>query len=307
VNSDLRTTPVATLDAVRQRATEAVLAQSGLNHPAITAEIRRRFTSTSVEQGTLVQQPVLEAAFPYLAGNETLAQLSGSRLHPALVRALTEDGPHRRYRFPGELKPYEHQLEAWRILGDPVPQSVLVTSGTGSGKTECFLVPLLNDLAGEVDRSGRLSGVRAIALYPLNALIASQQERLREWTAPFGGRIRFGLYNGDMPEDSQFGTSPLEQVGDRRTLRSDPPPILVTNVTMLEYTTVRHQDRPLIEASRGQLRWIILDEAHSYVGSAAAEIALLIRRTLQAFSVTPDQVRFVATSATIGEGCRGRA
>jgi len=302
VNSDLRTTPVATLDAVRQRATEAVLAQSGLNHPAITAEIRRRFTSTSVEQGTLVQQPVLEAAFPYLAGMETLAQLSGSRLHPALVRALTEDGPHRRYRFPGELKPYEHQLEAWRILGDPIPQSVLVTSGTGSGKTECFLVPLLNDLAGEVDRSGRLSGVRAIALYPLNALIASQQERLREWTAPFGGRIRFGLYNGDMPEDSKIGTAPPEQVGDRRTLRSDPPPILVTNVTMLEYMTVRHQDRPLIEASRGQLRWIILDEAHSYVGSAAAEIALLIRRTLQAFGVTPDQVRFVATSATIGEG-----
>jgi hypothetical protein len=65
---------------------------------------------------------------------------------------------------------------------------------------------------------------------------------------------------------------------DRDTIRNDPPPILVTNVTMLEYMLVRRNDRPLIENSRGKLRWIILDEAHGYVGSAAAEIALLLRR-----------------------------
>ncbi|GJE10075.1 DEAD/DEAH box helicase [Methylobacterium longum] len=296
------TTPVATLDAVRERATEAVLGQSGLNHPVLAAEIRRRFACTDAEAGALVQQPVVEAALPYVTGTETLAALAGDRLHPAVVNALTAPGPDRRYAFPRDLKPYRHQREAWALLSDPTPQSVLVTSGTGSGKTECFLVPLLHDLACEADRVGRLKGVRAIALYPLNALIASQQERLREWTAPFAGRIRFGLYNGDMPEDDKFTASSPEQVGDRRTLRDDPPPILVTNVTMLEYMTVRHQDRPLLEASRGQLRWIILDEAHSYGGSAAAEIALLIRRALLAFGVTPAQVRFVATSATIGEG-----
>lgn len=294
--------PVATLDAVRERATEAVLAHSGLSHPVLAAEVRRRFASNVAEQGSLVQQPVLEAAFPYLAGKDTLADFAGDRLHSAVVEALTTVGANRRYSFPRDMKPYRHQVEAWRLLGDPNPQSVLVTSGTGSGKTECFLVPLLNDLARESDHLGRLRGVRAIALYPLNALIASQQERLREWTAPFGGRIRFGLYNGDLPEDNKIGSAPPEQVCDRRTLRADPPPILVTNVTMLEYMTVRHQDRPLIDASRGLLRWIILDEAHSYVGSAAAEIALLIRRALLAFGVTPDQVRFVATSATIGEG-----
>nr|WP_246748148.1 DEAD/DEAH box helicase [Methylobacterium sp. SD274] len=294
--------PVATLDAVRERATEAVLGQSGLNHVALVAEIRRRFACTDAEAGALVQQPVVEAALPYVTSAETLADIAGDRLHPAVVDALTAVGPDRRYSFPRDLKPYRHQLEAWALLSDPTPQSVLVTSGTGSGKTECFLVPLLDDLAREADKVGRLKGVRAIALYPLNALIASQQERLREWTAPFAGRIRFGLYNGEMPEDAAVGVSRPEQVGDRRTLRTDPPPILVTNVTMLEYMTVRHQDRPLIEASRGQLRWIILDEAHSYVGSAAAEIALLIRRALLAFGVTPSQVRFVATSATIGEG-----
>ena len=71
---------------------------------------------------------------------------------------------------------------------------------------------------------------------------------------------------------------------------------------MLEYMIVRRVDRPVIEASRGKLRWIILDEAHGYVGSAAAEIALLIRRVLLTFGVCADDVRFVATSATIGDG-----
>ena len=69
---------------------------------------------------------------------------------------------------------------------------------------------------------------------------------------------------------------------------------------MLEYMLVRAEDRPLIDASHGKLKWIVLDEAHSLVGAAAAEIALLLRRVLLAFSVRPEDVRFVATSATIG-------
>src|SRR3546814_17018678 len=69
---------------------------------------------------------------------------------------------------------------------------------------------------------------------------------------------------------------------------------------MLEYMTIRREDRPILEASRGKLRWIVIDEAHSYIGSAAAELSLLLRRGMNDFDVTPHQVRFVATSATIG-------
>src|SRR3546814_6034462 len=69
---------------------------------------------------------------------------------------------------------------------------------------------------------------------------------------------------------------------------------------MLEYMTIRREDRPILYASKGKLRWIVIDEAHSYIGSAAAELSLLLRRVMNAFDVTPDQVRFVATSATIG-------
>src|SRR5208337_2716949 len=144
--------------------------------------------------------------------------------------ALSTPAADRQYVFPMTMKPYVHQVESWTLLRDPTPQSVLVTSGTGSGKTECFLLPLLDDLAREASTTGRLTGVRAIALYPLNALISSQEERFREWTAPFKGKIRFGLYNGLMPDHLKLMSQRAEQVEDRRTLRSDPPPILVTNI-----------------------------------------------------------------------------
>lgn len=294
--------PIKSLEAVKTRLTEALLGRHNFSHPALAAELRRMLNSSDTDAGALAQEPVIEAAFPYVTGDQTLGQLSGKLLHPKVVDALASSSPDRQYVFPKSMKPYAHQIESWQLLRDPTPQSVLVTSGTGSGKTECFLLPLLDDLACEAGKVGRLSGVRAIALYPLNALISSQEERLREWTAPFNGAIRFGLYNGLMEEDAPGRAQWPEQVEDRRTLRSDPPPILVTNITMLEYMTVRRQDRPLLEASAGKLRWIILDEAHSYIGSRAAEVALLIRRVLLAFKVKPSDVRFVATSATIGEG-----
>lgn len=296
------TGPLRTFELIRDRAVEAVLGQSRISHAGLAAEIRRQFGATGVAAGALVREPVIEGAAPFITSGRTFADCAGDPLHPDVIRAIASDAAGD-YRFPPDAQPYRHQLEAWRHLSTAERQSVLVSSGTGSGKTECFLMPLLSDLAAEAEGAGRLSGVRAIALYPLNALIASQQERLRAWTAPFDGRVRFGLYNGMTPERlSRTETPPVEQVMDRATLRRDPPPILVTNVTMLEYMIVRQIDRPLVEASQGKLRWIILDEAHGYIGSAAAEIALLIRRVLLTFGVRAEDVRFVATSATIGDG-----
>lgn len=297
------TPPLRTTALVRDRLVDALLSQAGITHPALAGEIRRQFGGTSVSEGALLREPVIEGAAAFETAHISFAETAGGPLHPAVVGAIS-DPRAGNYRFPPDARPYAHQLAAWRHLMAPERRSVLVTSGTGSGKTECFLLPLLSDLAAEADAGGRLSGVRAIMLYPLNALIASQEERLAAWTKPFGGRLRFGLYNGLTPENSRASARQErpEQVLDRTTLRADPPPILVTNVTMLEYMTVRQVDRPLLDRSQGQLRWIILDEAHSYVGSAAAEIALLLRRVLLAFGVTADQVRFVATSATIGEG-----
>jgi hypothetical protein len=92
------------------------------------------------------------------------------------------------------------------------------------------------------------------------------------------------------------------ELGDRRTIRQNPPSILITNVTMLEYLLLRAEDQPILERSQGLLRWIALDEAHDYIGAKAAEMALLLRRVRAAFGVEPEQVRLIATSATISEG-----
>ena len=115
--------------------------------------------------------------------------------------------------------------------------------------------------------------------------------------------MRFCLDNGHAPNRlpaHRHRESPNEAI-DRNALRESPPPILVTNATMLEYMLVRAQDAPILQKSQGTLQWIVLDEAHSYIGSQAAELALLLRRVLHGFGVSADQVRFVATSATIGD------
>lgn len=295
-------TPLATMQRIRERVSEAVLSQSGVNHVGLAAELRRQLGQSLVGAGALVREPIIEGAAPFITSGRTFAQCAGDPLHPDVIRAISSRSAGD-YQFPPDAQPYRHQLEAWQHLTAQDRRSVLVSSGTGSGKTECFLMPLLHDLASEAEVAGRLAGVRALALYPLNALIESQKERLSAWTAPFDGKIRFGMYNGLTPEKlrAQAKICP-EQAMDRYAIRNDPPPILVTNVTMLEYMLVRRIDRPLIDNSRGKLRWIILDEAHGYVGSAAAEIALLLRRVLLTFGCQPDDVRFVATSATIGEG-----
>ncbi len=235
-----------------------------------------------------------------------MRELSGNLLHPALVDAMDLAIPElaAEYRFSKDRVPYEHQLLAWQILSDAVAKSLVVTSGTGSGKTECFMVPILDRLVREQARiASKLVGVRALFLYPLNALINSQRDRLRAWTEPFGSDIRFCLYNGLTPDTFPAGTlnRAPSWVQDRKTLRSSPPPILVTNATMLEYMLVRTQDTNILNASQGKLEWIVLDEAHTYLGSQAAELALLIRRVIYAFGVDPGNVRFVATSATIGD------
>lgn len=297
--------PFDMLENLKFRTADAIIAQSGITHEGLRRHLREMLAGSNPRAGALLQQPVIEGAHPFVTAEANLDALAKSILHPAFVTAIDELPEGHDYRFPRNRKPFKHQLEAWQLLSSADPKSVIVTSGTGSGKTECFLFPILCDLAAQAQRSlDPIEGVQAIMLYPLNALIESQQERLSAWTRPFRGTIRYGLYNGDMKRTSSASDrrDKPEQVIDRETLRASPPPILVTNITMLEYMLVRAEDQEILKASRGKLKWIVLDEAHSLVGAAAAEVALLLRRTMLAFGVKPDEVRFVATSATIGSG-----
>lgn len=295
------------LPELATRAARATVSRLGFSNPALRQYLNERFSVDLGEPGCFVGEPVFEATFGWQTAEKTLGALSPSLLSPRLVDALDKPACEKPedYRFARDAKPYRHQLEAWEILSRPNPQSVIVTSGTGSGKTECFMVPILDQLVRESgSHTGPIEGVRALFLYPLNALIQSQQERLNAWTGPFGGDIRFCLYNGntdEKPGPNHSTSRTPNQVLDRQTLRASPPPILVTNATMLEYMLVRSQDAPILEKSQGKLRWIVLDEAHSYIGSQAAELSLLLRRVLHGFGVDSNDVRFVATSATIGD------
>lgn len=268
------------------------------------SEVLRNFLSHQLEarwtsDAKLLADPVFEAMFPWVASDVKMVDLAGNLLSGTLVEAMDE-APNE--RFPLDRSPYQHQLASWQILSQEPPRSLVVSSGTGSGKTESFMVPVMDDLVREAQTEGHLTGVRALFLYPLNALIANQRERLGGWLEPLRGKVRFCLYNGNTPESvpPRAEANTPHEVRCRRTLRNDPPPILVTNPTMLEYMLVRTKDEPIIRASQGDLRWIILDEAHTYIGSQAAELSLLLRRVLHTFGTTTDEVRFIATSATLG-------
>ncbi|WP_341326862.1 DEAD/DEAH box helicase [Methylotuvimicrobium sp. KM2] len=293
------------IEQLNRRATRAALGLLGFRNDALRAYLASYFGKEAGLPGSFLADPVFEATFGWQSADLSLEELSGKLLHKNLVHALSKPQIKdltENYTFDIKQSPYRHQLEAWRALIEGNPsRSVLVSSGTGSGKTECFLIPILNDLAIELEqRQGDpLTGVRALFLYPLNALIKSQKDRLVAWSEPFNGKVRFCLYNGDTPDQGK--SQWLSEVADRRTLRSSPPPILVTNATMLEYMLVRNEDRPILAQSQGQLRWIVIDEAHTYLGSQAAELTLLLRRVLSAFGCRAEDVHFVATSATLGD------
>lgn len=287
------------------RASEATLSILGITNPSLRNHLSELLSSECGNSQAMLAPPVFEHTFGWESGDRDMAQLSGELLAPELVDALDNE-TNGRYRFNKSIKPYTHQLTAWQTLLEEPPKSVVITSGTGSGKTECFMVPVLQDLYQEYCAAEtQLVGVRALFLYPLNALINSQQERLDAWTKHFNGGIRYCLYNGNTENSENKKRQEQKQrpneVLSRELMRKSPAPILVTNGTMLEYMLVRQVDSPIIDISRKQksLRWIVLDEAHTYVGSQAAELALQLRRVLQAFGVEAKDVRFVATSATI--------
>lgn len=291
-----------------ERTRESTLSILGVADEGLRAHLAKQMDDQLGAEGGFLAPPVFEHTFGWELGDITLQALENKLLSPEVVSALA-NSPNDNYSFPATLKPYTHQLAAWHTLLVDEPKSAVITTGTGSGKTECFMVPILQDLVSEQKKKGKpLEGVRALFLYPLNALINSQRERLDAWTTPFGKNIRFCLYNGNTKESrtavrKEQAKYP-NQVLSREELREHPSPILMTNATMLEYMLVRQVDDPIIRKSREtqSLRWIVLDEAHTYIGSQAAELSLLLRRVVEAFGRKASDIRFVATSATIADG-----
>ena len=206
--------------------------------------------------------------------------------------------------FQTEHPSYRHQEQAWqRLSSQHQAASTLVATGTGSGKTECFLYPVLDHCARE--RAAQQKGIKALVIYPMNALAADQARRIAQLVAeePAFAGLRVGLYvggNAGKPGQGMVMT-PTSVITDRGTLRTHPPDILLTNYKMLDYLMLRPRDRELwSENTPTTLRYVVVDELHTFDGAQGTDLALLLRRLRARLKIEQDHLICVGTSATLG-------
>ena len=203
---------------------------------------------------------------------------------------------------------YKHQESAIRKIREG--KNIVVSTGTGSGKTESFIIPIINSLMEEKEQKGKLEpGVRALLIYPMNALANDQISRLRDLLKDYKD-ITFGSYTGQTEQTERKAlikyrslnknTDPLEnEIISREKMKDQPPHLLITNYSMLEYLMLRPKDSVFFQGDFShEWRFIVLDEAHTYSGSTGIEVSMLLRR-LKAIVNAPD-IRFILTSATLG-------
>jgi len=203
---------------------------------------------------------------------------------------------------------YVHQETAIRKVAEG--RNVVIATGTGSGKTESFMLPMMDALQREREAGTLGPGVRALVLYPMNALANDQLKRLRQLFATTP-EITFGRYTGETKESEQdaladfknrFPGEPVlpNELLSREQMRQTPPNILLTNYAMLEYLLLRPADIEIFkQEGDGSWRFIVVDEAHYYDGATGAEVGFLLRRLKDRVAPTRT-IQCIATSATVG-------
>jgi Lhr-like helicase len=253
------------------------------------------------KRGGLVSDLWVQGAFPSKLSADSLESLTADGLFPAdLCEYL--DGLRDSSRFPKDRKLFSHQAKIFRP--DPIPTkedrpSFVITAGTGAGKTEAFLLPILAGLWNE-PRASNESGMRCLILYPMNALVTDQVTRLYGLLKD-QERLHLFHFTGETPEKDRQAKEAEKwkscRPWSRESARRNIPDIVITNYSMLEYMLCRPQDREFFGPA---LRYVVLDEAHLYTGTLAAEITLLLRRVRDRCQVAPERIMHIATSATIG-------
>ena len=235
--------------------------------------------------------------------------------HPLLKKAFGKLGV--------EYPLYTHQEEA--LIKASNNKNILISTGTGSGKTEAFLLPIINHLLKEIENNTlHNKGVRALILYPLNALVNDQLNRIRDILTQDEKlkQITFGMYIGETPENNEtiekynkdfYNCCDKEHnkkvnkykccenfILTREEIRKNPPHILITNYSMLEFLLLRPKDLDIFSSENAKWwKFLVLDEAHVYNGALAIEIAMLIRKLKLALNKNDNSLQCIATSATI--------
>ena len=213
---------------------------------------------------------------------------------------------------PFERNLYKHQEKAIRKVKEG--KNLVVTTGTGSGKTESFLIPVIDELLREKEKGELGPGVRTLIIYPMNALVNDQIRRLRELLYDMDpeGAITFGRFTGETEQKQQKAVLQYEKVEDskmpwkeneiisREEMRINPPNILITNYAMLEYILLRPGDNIILGNNYAdKWKFIVLDEAHSYNGASGIEVATLLKRVKA--MLKKDDIQYILTSATLGD------
>jgi len=278
------------------------------------AELAESFAEKMNEE-PLTHGPLLEGTPVFRRGaslRQIVAALPGFAPDDAFLRALE-----------GNRRLYRHQEEAVRRVA--AGRNIVVATGTGSGKTESFLYPILLDLQRQQQQGALNPGVRALVLYPMNALAHDQRDRLAAPPQPGelrGGityelnreraalRFTFGQYIGQTPEKPEKSGRRDDaawhgELASRVEMRATPPHLLLTNYSMLEYLLLRPNDSPLFDVQNANTwRYLVLDEAHQYRGTKGIEMAMLIRRLKQRLREQghSGEFRCIATSASLSGG-----
>jgi ATP-dependent helicase YprA (DUF1998 family)/very-short-patch-repair endonuclease len=239
-----------------------------------------KFVRDKFASGALWPDPILQLN-PAYEPSDTLDELA--------VKGVVKPGTAKYFRKfdGGALRLYSHQREAIDTArrGEPY----VVTTGTGSGKSLTYLIPIYDHI---LRNHPEKPGVRAIIVYPMNALINSQELSLRAYEDGYPeNQVRVERYTGQEKPDV------------RQRIQDNPPHILLTNYVMLEYMLLRPAERKFTDAATSDLEFIVLDELHTYRGRQGADVAMLLRR-LRERSNNP-KLLHIGTSATMStEGSR---
>ncbi len=303
--------PIAFGEHVVEQFQRYLLTYFPIADPRLEEQVREHLSRGPGGQRELVRGPYIHLNRPFQPG-------------PLLKDLLAEPDLGLHHALPGLFRfeqLYKHQEMATRaILGGT--HTVMATA-TGSGKTEGFLLPILSHCLHLRDE-GAEPGVTAVLVYPMNALVNDQLDRLRRMLA--GSQITFGRYTGETPESTPDNLRRLAQSRDytdeekrayreehadlprpweecvsRTEIRNRKPRLLLTNYRMLEYMLLRDKDvRELLEGA--PLKFMVFDEVHTYTGTLGSEVACLIRRLRHVAGKSPDEVTCIGTSATVRPG-----
>lgn len=291
------------------KATTAIK-ESYLNYLSTTFHMRdpvlcREFSKELSFPGRFIKGPILEVTPSFVEGS-TLQDLIAKGILSESFKELESE------YLPLDRPFYLHQEKAiCKVIQEY--RNIVVATGTGSGKTEIFLLPILNHLLREKEQQRLGPGVRALLLYPMNALANDQLVRLRRLLKNYS-HITFGRYTGETEETQRaaestykkvFNKDPLpNELLSREQMRNNPPHILLTNYAMLEYLLLRPEDHVFFDGAHAGNWWfLVLDEAHSYSGAKGIEIAMLLRRLKdRVVKSVPHKLLCIATSATLGGG-----